>query len=427
MLADFHLHSKYSRATSPEMGLEGIYRGAKLKGIDLVGTGDFTHPKYFQEIQEKLISDASGLFSLQPEIATKIDEELPESVRNRSVKFILSVEISNIYKKNDKVRKSHNLILCEDFVTAGKLIAKLNKIGNLKSDGRPILGLSAKDLLAITLEIGSGLYFIPAHIWTPWFSVFGSRSGYDSLEECFAELTPFIRTLETGLSSDPYMNWRWSEIADLCFISNSDAHSAAKMGREANILDCEPDFQEIIAALKTNDERFVGTIEFFPEEGKYYLDGHRSCGVSLHYAETKKLKGICPQCGKALVLGVSYRVAELAERSADYRPTKHKSVEYIVPLAEIIAEIMGLKSANSTKVVSYYDKLISKFGSEFEILRSVATQDLEKLGEIQLAEALNNLRSGKVFVQGGYDGIFGVIRVLQQKGNASQREQLALV
>lgn len=413
IILDVHIHSQYSRATSRQMNAMDLYRWAKIKGISVMGTGDFTHPKYFAELQEQLEPAEDGLYKLKKKYADKQDKLVPPSCRNNQVRFLLTVEISTIYSKNGKVRKLHNLLILPSFKAAEKTITTLNKIGNLKADGRPILGLDSKELLKITLDADSKALFIPAHIWTPWFSMFGSKSGFNSMEEAFEELTPNIYAVETGLSSDPFMNWRVKDLDGLTLISNSDAHSPEKLGREANVLNCDLSYTSIYETLKTNDKRFVGTIEFFPQEGKYHYDGHRTCNVRFTPDQTKKHKGLCPKCKLPLVVGVDYRVGELADskRGESYKPKKHKSVEYIIPLVEMIAEVKGVKGVASKTVKSEYAALTTAFGSDFNILRKVPIEAIKKGGFPEMAEALKRMRAGKVYIEPGYDGVFGVIKV----------------
>jgi len=302
LLADFHIHSHYSRATSKDMDLPHLYQWGKIKGINIIGTGDFTHPKWFAEIQENLEPAEPGLFKIRDDLAREVDKTLPDSICGNLLRFILSVEISNIYSKGGKVRKLHHLITCPDLAAVTTLTDRLSRIGNLHSDGRPILGLDSKELLKIVLDTHPDNLLIPAHIWTPWFSLFGSRSGFDSISQAFEELSSYIRAIETGLSSDPFMNWRLSQLDGIAITSNSDAHSPKNLGREATVFNCDLNYLEIINAVKTNDQRLLGTIEFFPEEGKYHYDGHRACGVSLSPPESEKLHNLCPVCGELLVL-----------------------------------------------------------------------------------------------------------------------------
>ncbi|MBN1618464.1 DNA helicase UvrD [Candidatus Dojkabacteria bacterium] len=423
LIADFHIHSHFSRATSKEMNIEALYRWGKIKGINVIGTGDFTHPAWISELKEKLEPSAQGLYSLKKKYAKSIDDSLPESISNKEVRFILTAEISTIYSKLGKVRKVHSIIIVPSFDVADKLNEYLATIGNIKSDGRPILGLDAKELLKITLDSHSNSMLIPAHIWTPWFSMFGSKSGFDSIEECYDELSCHIKAIETGLSSDPFMNWRLNSLRNLTIVSNSDAHSPAKLGREATILDCATSYDEIIAALRSNDDRVVGTIEFYPQEGKYFLDGHRKCNVRMMPSETIKNKGVCPKCGKPVVVGVNYRVNELADESDSFIPKSHKSVQYIIPLAEILAEIEGVKSVSSKRVKKKYDEVCANLGDEFSILRDIDIKDLCQYDNV-LGNAINRMRSGDVFMEPGYDGVFGVIKVFK---DASEYDQLPLV
>lgn len=402
--ADLHIHSKYSRATSKSCNLEELALWAQKKGLSVISTGDFTHPAWFAEIQEKLIPAGNGVFRLRPDIEKEI---FPSSA---PVRFVLSVEISTIYKKGDKTRKVHHVVFVPDMESAGRFRDKLGSIGNIKSDGRPILGLDSRDLLEITLESGEGAYIIPAHIWTPWFSVLGSKSGFDSIEECYGDLAEHIFAVETGLSSDPEMNWKVSKLDKYRLVSNSDAHSPSKLAREATVFDTEPDYFSMMNALKTGDG-YVGTVEFFPEEGKYHEDGHRKCNVCLSPEESLKLNNICPVCGKPLTIGVLNRVCTLADRSFDstFKPATAGEVFSLVPLQEIISEINGV-GVQSKSVVSEYERLIRKFGSELSILREIPLDDLSKDSPL-LGEGISRLREGKVIKHAGYDGEYGIIRL----------------
>src|SRR5271169_5272517 len=296
-ITDLHVHSHYSRATSKDMCPEGIRKWAQLKGVSVIATGDFTHPGWLKELDAKLDRLGNGLFTLKKEYQT---DAVPSSCK-ADIQFILTAEVSCIYSKNGKTRKVHSVVIAPDFAVAARINLALSKIGNLNADGRPILGLDAKDLLKIALDVSPVVMLIPAHIWTPHFSVFGAVSGFDSLEECYEELTPSIFAMETGLSSDPLMNWQLSSLDRLTLVSNSDAHSAAKIGREANIFDTEISYPAIIDALKTR-KGFVGTIEFFPEEGKYHYDGHRDCGVILSPKETLHYDYLCPVCNRKVTV-----------------------------------------------------------------------------------------------------------------------------
>jgi DNA helicase II / ATP-dependent DNA helicase PcrA len=400
------------------MNISSLYKWGKIKGINIIGTGDFTHPQYFEELQEKLEPAEEGLFRLKKKFAKEQDNQIAQNLRDQEIRFILTVEISNIYKRHGSARRLHNIVIMPSFEAVSEFNSRLGRIGNLKSDGRPILGLDSRDLLEIVLETDDNAYFIPAHIWTPWFAMFGSKSGFDSIEEAFGDLADEIKTVETGLSSDPFMNWRLSQLDGVTLVSNSDAHSPAKMGREANIYQGKMDYKSLIHAMKTGNEDWVGTIEFFPEEGKYHADGHKKCGVNLRPEKTKKLNGICPKCGKQLTIGVLNRVSELADRSADHKPKNHKTVEYIIPLAEMIAEIEGVKSTNSKTVQTKYNEMLVKLGDEFSILRSVPVDEIKKHGFERMSLAIEKMRKKDVHVVPGYDGVFGVVRVLPSFANA---------
>ena len=406
-IADLHVHSHYSRATSKDLNLEALYQWANIKGINIVGTGDFTHPQWFQTLQEKLIPDGTGFYQLK--------NPPPQLFQGQAtdVRFCLTTEISSIYKQGDKVRKNHNLLYAPDLATVAKLNAKLATIGNLAADGRPILGLSARDLLEIILETSDRAYLIPAHIWTPWFSTLGSKSGYDSIEACFRDLTPHIFALETGLSSDPAMNRRLSALDRYTMVSNSDAHSPQKLGREANLFDTGLAYDAMFEALKTQ-QGFLGTLEFFPEEGKYHMDGHRGCGVCLDPATTQQHKGLCPTCGKPLTIGVLHRVEALADRQEPQKPKHAADFSYIIPLPEIIAEIKGV-GVSSKVVQKQFQRIISLFGNELSFLRATPTEDIRKqLGAIY-AEAIQRLRNQQITPSPGYDGLYGTIQIFRPR------------
>ena len=418
-IADFHVHSKFSRATAKNLDLENLYIAAQIKGVTVVGTGDFTYPEWFSEIGDKLQAAEPGLFKLKDEHARICDKQVPPSCR-AEVRFILSTEISNIYKKNDKTRKNHNLILVPDLEVAEKINTKLDSIGNIKSDGRPILGLDARDLLEILLETSDEGYLIPAHIWTPWFSVLGSKSGFDSIEECFEDLTPDIFAVETGLSSDPPMNWRVSGLDGLTLVSNSDAHSPQNLGREANLLNTDLSFNGIKTAIKSGDaDRFLGTFEFYPQEGKYHFDGHRNCKIRLHPKETMDCNGKCPVCGKELTIGVLYRVEELADRGQDQRPPNSHSYYNIVQLTDILAEIFQV-GAKSKKVLKNYQTTINELGSEFTILHYLEPDVIDRAGIPMLGEAIRRMRNHEIEVLPGYDGEYGQVKIFR----ADERERL---
>ncbi len=345
--ADLHIHSKFSRATSRDADLEHMASWARKKGVSVLGTGDFTHPAWFAEIQEKLVPAEPGLFRLRDDLAREVDRNVPGPAGGIT-RFMLEVEISTIYKKHDQTRKVHHLVYAPDLEKARRFIEQLSRIGNLQSDGRPILGLDSRDLLEITLTSGEGCYLVPAHIWTPWFAVLGSKSGFDAVEECYGDLTPEIFALETGLSSDPPMNWRLSQLDRYRLVSNSDAHSPPKIGREACAFETEMDYFAMRRALETG-QGYEGTVEFFPEEGKYHLDGHRKCNIRLSPFETRQHAGRCPVCGKELTVGVMNRVEQLADRPEPFEPEQPTTYRSLIPLPEVIAEIRGV-GENSKKV-----------------------------------------------------------------------------
>ena len=403
-IADLHIHSKYSRATSSEGDAPHLDLWARYKGIDLVGTGDFTHPKWREELKEMLVEDGEGVYRLKDEYTLPCD--IPHAGEPR---FIVTGEISTIYKRDGKTRKVHHVIILPGLEAAEELSHRLEAIGNLHSDGRPILGLDSRDLLEILLESCPEAIYIPAHIWTPHFSLFGAFSGFDTIEECYGDLTPHIHALETGLSSDPPMNRRLSALDGHLLVSNSDAHSPQKLGREANLLSCDLTYPALKKALETG-EGFGGTIEFFPEEGKYHLDGHRACQCCLEPEETAKFGGRCPVCGKKITIGVLNRVEALADR-----PTPgpmEKPFENLIPLPELAGEALGV-SASSKKAQALYFDLLHKIGPEFSILREKAPEEIESAGGFLMGEAIRRLRSGQVVRRGGYDGEYGVISVFQ--------------
>ena len=407
--ADLHIHSKYSRATSRDLDLEHLFWWAARKGIRVVGTGDCVHPVWLAEIKDKLVSEGNGLFRLRPDIEAALWETLP-AVCRQPVSFMLCTEISTIYKKGDKTRKVHHLIYAADLNAADRLAASLARIGNIASDGRPILGLDSRNLLEIALESGPDSYLVPAHIWTPWFSALGSQSGFDSIEECYGDLAAHIFAVETGLSSDPAMNWRISSLDRFRLTSNSDAHSPGKLGREATRFACAPDYFAIRRALETGDG-YVGTVEFFPEEGKYHMDGHRNCGVRLDPKETIELGGRCPVCGRPVTVGVAHRVEALADRDEPVPPPTAGAVSSLVPLPEILSEIVGSGVA-SKAVVHAYDRAIAALGPELATLQDMPVEDIAKAHPL-LGEAVTRLRAGAVIRQAGYDGEYGVIRLFE--------------
>jgi uncharacterized protein (TIGR00375 family) len=407
--ADLHIHSKYSRATSKDLDLEHIAWWAARKGIRVVGTGDCVHPAWLAEIKEKLVPSEGGLFRLRADIEAELWRTLPPACR-QPVLFMLSTEISTIYKKDGKTRKVHHLIYAPSLETADRLAASLARIGNIASDGRPILGLDSRDLLEIALNSGPGAYLVPAHIWTPWFSALGSQSGFDSIDACYGDLAGHIFAVETGLSSDPAMNWRVSFLDRYRLTSNSDAHSPGKLGREATRFSCEPDYFAIRQALETG-AGYRGTVEFFPEEGKYHMDGHRACEVRLDPKETLALGGRCPVCGGRVTVGVAHRVEMLADRgeAEAVPPSTAGEVTSLVPLSEILSEIMRSGTA-SKAVTNAYDRTTAALGPELSVLEEVPAEDIARADPL-LGEAITRLRGGKVIRQAGYDGEYGVIRL----------------
>lgn len=404
-IADLHLHSHYSRATSKDLNLETIYQWARIKGIHVAGTGDFTHPSWFRELKEKLEPDGTGFFRLK-----NPPKDVPGfACTDIDVRFCLTSEISSVYRHGDRLRKSHNCVYAPDFETVARINARLGQIGNLAADGRPVLGLPSRDLLEIVLETSGDAHLIPAHIWTPWFSMFGSRSGYDSVNECFRDLAGHIFALETGLSSDPEMNWRLSMLDPYALVSSSDAHSPQKLGREANLFDTERSYYGMFDALKTR-KGFLGTYEFFPQEGKYHMDGHRRCNVCFEPEESRKHRNICPVCGQPLTIGVLHRVTELSDRKQSQRPEGAAGFHYIIPLPEILAEIKNV-SPSSKAVSQLFQQTISSFGNEFTLLREAPVEDIGKKAGFVVAEAIRRMRAGQVRPQGGYDGEYGLIKI----------------
>ena len=408
MIADLHIHSRFSMATSKEGTPENLDFWARKKGISLIGTGDFTHPVWREELKERLVSEGNGLYRLRDEYVKEESRKFP----GEGTRFVVSGEISSIYKKNGKTRKVHNVILLPGLEAADAMAQRLEKIGNIHSDGRPILGLDSHDLLEMMLDVCPEGILIPAHIWTPHFSVLGAKSGFDSVEECFEELAPYIHALETGLSSDPAMNWRISKLDRYQLVSNSDAHSPSKLGREANLLDIDCSYEGLYRAIQTG-EGLEGTVEFFPEEGKYHFDGHRKCGVSLSPVEAEWLGGICPVCGKKLTMGVDHRVEQLADRAEGFVKKDGKKYESLVPLPEVISTCMGY-SAASKKVQGCFEQMIQTLGTEFDILRNVPSEDIKSCAGERIAEGIENVRTGNVKRIPGYDGEYGKIELFDE-------------
>lgn len=403
-IADLHIHSRFSRATSRDGDAPHLDWWARRKGIGLVGTGDFTHPAWRAELHEQLEPAGEGVYTL------KAEYRLPDAQPGDAPRFVVTGEISSIYKRHGRTRKVHNVILLPSLEAADELAARLEAIGNIRSDGRPILGLDSRDLLELTLDACPDAEFIPAHIWTPHFSMFGAFSGFDTMEECFDDLTPHIHAVETGLSSDPPMNWRVSALDGLTLVSNSDAHSPSKLGREANLIEGAREYPSLMRAIRTG-EGFAGTIEFFPEEGKYHLDGHRNCGVCLTPAETAARGGLCPVCGKKLTIGVEHRVEELADRPAGFRPADAKPFESLAPLPEAIAASTGVSPA-AKKTTQLYEKMLAELGDEFTILRQTPIADIGAVAGPCVAEGIRRLRAGEVQRRVGFDGEYGTISLL---------------
>ncbi len=415
-IADLHIHSKYSRAVSPKMNLEELDAWASDKGIKLMGTGDFTHPYYFSELKNKLEPAEPGFFKLKSEFKIKnIKGELADT------RFILSTEISSIYSKNGKTKRVHNIIFSPDIESAEKINIKLSEIGNLASDGRPILGLDCEDLAGIIFGINEDCVIIPAHAWTPWFSVFGSMSGFDSLEECFGKYADKIFAIETGLSSDPAMNWRLSKLDNIALVSNSDSHSLERIGREANVFNCEFSYKAMMEAIKNsapsrkgNKSGFLYTVEFFPEEGKYYLDGHLACGFSCKPKETLKLKEICPKCGKKMTIGVLSRIEKLADRLEGFVDKKRVPYKSLVTLDSIIGEALNV-GRSSNKVKKEYWKLIRAFNSEFDVLLNADVKEIALNSRAEIAEGIKRVRDGRLSINPGFDGQFGLINIFSEE------------
>ena len=412
-IADFHIHSKYSRATSKEMEVETLARWAKKKGISLLGTGDFTHPTYFTELRSKLEPSGTGLLQLK-----KGDPE---------IRYLLTTEVSNIYSHAGKVRRIHTLIFAPSFEVVERIRSKLGNLGKLSSDGRPIFGFSARDLATMILDISEECMIIPAHVWTPWFSIFGANSGFDSIEECFGEMSAHIHAIETGLSSDPEMNWRLSALDSIALLSNSDAHSPDRVGREANAFDCALDYKEITEAIRKKDrKKLLFTIEFFPEEGKYHYDGHRDCKVIFSPSETKAHQYLCPKCKKKLTVGVMHRVEQLADRPEGFIPKNAIPSIHLIPLGEIIAAALGQR-VGTKAVETEYERLVEKGGAEFRILLDDSPEELASFVPPKILEGIIRMRQGKVSILPGHDGVYGQITLFPEEGvEKESKEQLKL-
>lgn len=417
LVADLHLHSKYSRATSKTLDVQGLYQWSQKKGINLIGTADFTHPAWFAELKNGLESLGNGLYHMKD---TADD-----------VYYVLTSEISSIYSDGGKLRRIHNVLLAPSLETVEKINTALSKRGNLYADGRPIFGISAYDLLKLVKDIDRRVQIIPAHAWTPWFSLFGSMSGFDSIEECFRDLTHEILAIETGLSSDPLMNWRLSQLDNVAIVSFGDGHSGPNLMREATIFDLpELSYDNIIEALKNSNAfnwklktgnwklpHIANTIEFFPEEGKYHWDGHRDHKIRLSPEETKANKGICPQCHRPVTVGVEYRVEQLADRTVEQATTHAKShrppFKKFVQLSQIIAESFGM-GEQSQKVKNEYERMIREIGNEYHILVELEPGDLRGRVDDRVIEGLQRVRAGTIHIEPGYDGEFGIVKVFEE-------------
>jgi len=426
-IADLHIHSKFSRATARDMTLDTLAYWGKIKGIQLLASADFTHPEWLFLIKDKLESTGNGFFRLK-EILPLENEHLPSiSLTTEDVSFILSTEISFIYSKQGKVRKIHLMVLAPDFESVDIIRGRLSGIGNLGSDGRPILGMDAKEFVKLVARQCPQCVVIPAHIWTPWFSLFGANSGFDFIEECFEEMTPFIFALETGLSSDPEMNWLLSALDKYALVSNSDAHSPSRIMREANVFDSEFSFPGLVNALKSKDPaKFLHTIEFFPEEGKYHYDGHRKCGVIFSPQESRQNNYLCPKCGKKLTVGVMHRVAELADREPGNPPPSAIPYKNIIPLNEVIAQAVE-KSADCKSVWDTYFHFIHEFGNEHKILIEIPVDELSRIAPERISQAIDRMRKGQVKILPGHDGVFGRVHLFNEEDeDEACQEQMTL-
>ncbi len=422
-IADLHIHSKFSRATSRDMNIDTLAYWAKIKGIRLLATADFTHPEWLFLIRDKLEPEGNGFYKLRNIIASQNDYVKNVPVSPEDVSFILSTEISFIYSKKGKVRKIHLLILAPDFESVDRINRKLSGLGNLRSDGRPILGMDAKAFVKIVAEICPRCVVIPSHIWTPWFSLFGANSGFDAIEECFEEMTPFIFALETGLSSDPPMNWRLSCLDKYALVSNSDAHSPSRLGREANAFNTNFSYDGLVQAIKSKDpEKFTYTVEFFPEEGKYHYDGHRKCGVIFSPRQTLQHRYICPECGKKLTVGVMHRVEELADREQGEKFAPGVPFKNLIPLNEIIAQAIS-KTSECKSVWDIYFRFIHEFDNEHKILTEVPVEDLRQLMPERVSLGVERMRKGKVKIIPGHDGCYGKINLFEKESLETESQQ----
>ena len=432
-VADLHIHSRYSRATSKDLNIASLAAWSRIKGIHVLGTGDFTHPAWFRQLKETLEPAEPGFYRLQDTVRRDHSSLLLSDIGGEAIptRFVLTAEISCIYTKAGQVRKVHHILFSPDFASAERISTRLAAIGNIGSDGRPILGLDSRDLLEIVLENAPHGFLVPAHIWTPWFSLFGSKSGFDKLEDCFGDLSEHVFALETGLSSDPAMNRLVSSLDKYTLISTSDCHSPGKLCREANIFNTSFDFYSMKEAIRNpcdsnGKQHFTATIELYPEEGKYHHDGHRKCDFCCAPNTSRALGKRCPECGKALTIGVLSRVTDLADRDLPKYPEGSPAVYSLIPLPEILSEIVGV-GANSKTVRGHYLKCVERFGSELNVLTRIPVQELAKGYSPLLAESIQRMRQKKVIRKPGYDGKFGVISVFkpgEQEKFRSQGEKL---
>lgn len=418
IITDWHLHSRFSRACSQELTLENNALWCEKKGVNVLGTADFTHPAWFAEIQEKLQEKEPGLYVLR-------------SGAYSSMRYMLTTEVAQIYKRGGKTRRTHNILMAPSIEAVAKINAWLDDRGcNRKSDGRPILGLDSEEFYKRLRDIDERIVLIPAHAWTPWFSVFGSKSGFESLEECFGEMTPYIYAIETGLSSDPFMNRALSSLDSVMLISNSDAHSPRNFGREANVFEIDPtkySYDEFLRILRERDARaFQYTIEFFPEEGKYHIDGCASCGFSCEPVYTKAIGGLCPTCKRPLTIGVASRVHDLADRKCDEFSKNHVPYKSIVPLQEILAECFGVSSTSGKKVQEMYEKMVRCLGNEFHILLDAKREDIAISSHDRIADAVERVRLGKVSITPGYDGIYGKVKIFHEDDSKISKQEMLL-
>ena len=403
LITDWHIHSGYSRACSKELTLPNIAKACERKGINIIAAPDWTHPAVFSDIEELLVEDRPGMYRLKD--------------GSSKTWFMLSTEVAQIYKKGDRCRRIHNNIMAPSIEVVRKINAELDRREfNLKSDGRPILGIDSEELYKIVKDIDERVIMIPAHAWTPWYAIFGSKSGFDSIEECFGEMSQYIYAVETGLSSDPSMNWHLSGLDKVVLVSSSDAHSLPKLGREANVFDIEePSYDEFVRIIKEQDkEKFLYTIEFYPEEGMYHADGCRNCEFSCEPEQTRKLDGKCPTCKKSMTIGVLNRVIEIADRKSDSLPTDRIPYKSIVPLDVIMAEVNEVKTLSSKKVQEMYQKATDELGTEFDILLDTPIAEIKKFDE-RLAEAIERMRTGNIHIKPGYDGVYGEVSIWSDK------------